>query len=71
MFITSKPWNNSHQPRLVRGAGETTLKNLKTTCLDRHLIHWPRAYKEEIYGKAYKPKKVIEHLPEKKLKLKN
>lgn len=47
MFITSKLWNTFHRPDLVRGALETTLKNLQTPYLDMYLIHWPLAYKED------------------------
>lgn len=46
MFITSKLWNTFHRPELVRGALETTLKNLSTPYLDMYLIHWPMAFKE-------------------------
>lgn len=46
MFITSKIWNTFHRPDLVRGALETSLKDLRTTYLDMYLIHWPFALKE-------------------------
>lgn len=43
IWITSKLWNDSHAPRDVQPALETTLKKLQLEYLDLYLIHWPVA----------------------------
>ena len=41
VWITSKLWNDSHAPALVRPALERTLQDLGLDHLDLYLIHWP------------------------------
>lgn len=43
LWITSKLWNDAHEPENVRPALETTLKNLNLDYLDLYLMHWPVA----------------------------
>jgi alcohol dehydrogenase (NADP+) len=43
IWITSKLWNDSHAPRDVQPALETSLKKLQLEYLDLYLIHWPVA----------------------------
>ncbi|KAF6759988.1 NADP-dependent oxidoreductase domain-containing protein [Ephemerocybe angulata] len=44
LFITSKLWNNSHQPDQVEKALDETLEQIGTDYLDLYLIHWPVAF---------------------------
>ncbi|MEM9213663.1 MAG: aldo/keto reductase [Cyanobacteria bacterium P01_F01_bin.150] len=41
LWITSKLWNDCHDPVHVPSGLETTLKNLQLDYLDLYLIHWP------------------------------
>ncbi|BFZ60141.1 hypothetical protein YB2330_001163 [Saitoella coloradoensis] len=44
LWITSKLWNASHQPKDVRKAITETLSNLNVDYLDLYLMHWPIAF---------------------------
>ena len=46
IFITSKLWNDSHNPQDVIPSLKNTLKQLKTDYLDLWLMHWPIAQKK-------------------------
>lgn len=46
MFVTSKLWNEFHNPELVRGAVEGSLIRLNLTYIDLYLIHWPMSNPE-------------------------
>ncbi|WP_413442303.1 aldo/keto reductase [Synechococcus sp. MIT S1220] len=41
LWLTSKLWNDCHQPEFVRPALLQTLQDLKLERLDLYLIHWP------------------------------
>ncbi|ELR19870.1 oxidoreductase, aldo/keto reductase, putative [Acanthamoeba castellanii str. Neff] len=47
LFITSKVFNNHHQPERAVKAIHNTLKNLQIPYLDLSLIHWPIKFEEE------------------------
>lgn len=48
LFITSKLWNDSHDPDHVVDALKVTLKELRLDYLDMWLIHWPIAQKQGV-----------------------
>ena len=48
LWVTSKLWNNAHQPRHVRPALERSLKDLRLDYLDLYLIHWPVHFRCDI-----------------------
>lgn len=41
LWLTSKLWNDCHQPEFVRPALLQTLQDLRIDTLDLYLIHWP------------------------------
>jgi alcohol dehydrogenase (NADP+) len=41
LWITSKLWNDSHEPSRVARAFERTLRDLRLDHLDLYLVHWP------------------------------
>eukprot|EP00903_Cladosiphon_okamuranus_P003723 g3721.t1 len=48
VWITSKLWNNRHQPDEVIPALRSTLADLQLEYLDLYLTHWPVAYSSDV-----------------------
>ena len=53
LFITTKLWNNSHNPNDVEPALDASLKDLGMDYVDLFLMHWPSPFKS---GKSMFPK---------------
>jgi alcohol dehydrogenase (NADP+) len=48
LWITSKLWNDCHEPQEVRPALERTLRDLGLEQLDLYLMHWPVAHRRGV-----------------------
>ncbi|MES2798133.1 MAG: aldo/keto reductase [Bacteroidota bacterium] len=48
LWITSKLWNNAHEPQNVLPNIHKSLKNLQVDYLDLYLIHWPVALRSDV-----------------------
>lgn len=44
LWVTTKLWNDMHDPADVQGALETSLRNLGLDYVDLYLMHWPVAH---------------------------
>jgi len=46
LFLVTKLWNNSHDPKSVEKALDASLKDLDTDYVDLYLMHWPSPFKD-------------------------
>ena len=53
IFITTKLWNNAHEPASVERQLDASLKALGVEDVDLYLMHWPSPFKD---GEALVPK---------------
>lgn len=53
IFITTKLWNNAHDPKSVGPALDASLKALNVDYVDLFLMHWPSPFKD---GDSMMPK---------------
>lgn len=45
IFITTKLWNNKHDPKDVESSLDDSLKDLGVDYVDLYLMHWPSGFK--------------------------
>lgn len=53
IFLVTKLWNNSHEPRDVGAALDDSLRDLGTEYVDMYLMHWPSPFQR---GEAMMPR---------------
>lgn len=53
IFITTKLWNNKHDPKSVEPALDDSLRDLGVDYVDLYLMHWPSPFKD---GDSLMPK---------------
>ncbi len=53
LFITSKLWNNKHEPSKVQSALYESLDDLQLYYMNLYLMHWPIAFRGVVFPQKY------------------